>query len=304
MGWRSDRTVRLPASRLDEEAVTAMRHGLKVPRGVDHLFGDLVHGAAGIVFDAARLSLLVDRVVPLARNAGCRSLLEYYFQVRYNDPQRREWQRVIDAITVQESYFWREAAQFDALALRVVPRLAAGLRGPLRIWSAGCAAGEEPLSIAIALQEAGWFDRIPIEIIATDVSESALARASAGWYRPRAFRDLPETLRERHFDAAGGGFQVRGAIRERVRYGSLNLADPTAASAVAPVHVVFCRNVFIYFSEETMRRAIAAIAAAIRPRGVLFTGSADAVLRVTDAFDLEEHGSALAYARRQLATGA
>src|SRR5581483_3189983 len=102
-------------------------------------------------------------------------------------------------LSVQETYFWREADQIHALTEAIMPALAEGRRTPVRIASVPCASGEEPLSLAIALTEAGWFDRVPIQILAGDASEAALARARAGRYGARSFRQLPDHLRDKYF---------------------------------------------------------------------------------------------------------
>src|SRR4029079_9216261 len=108
----------------------------------------------------------------------------------YSD-DRDEWGRVMDALAVQETYFWREIDQIRAAVAHLVPKLTADLRGrPLRIWSAPCATGEEPLTLAMVLQEDGWFARAPIDIIGSDASRAAIAKAALGRYGPRAFRNL------------------------------------------------------------------------------------------------------------------
>ena len=132
-------------------------------------------------------------------------------------------------------------------------------RGPIRIWSVPCATGEEPLTIAMLLDEAGWFDRAPIEIHAGDASAAALARARAGRYRERAFRTLPPALRETLLSAADGdAWRVDPALHARVSsLERVNLMDePTIAAVARSADVVFCRNVFIYFSDAGVRRVV------------------------------------------------
>jgi chemotaxis protein methyltransferase CheR len=171
---------------------------------------------------------------------------------------------LVEHSVVGETSFWRHPEQIAAVA-----SIARERGGPLSIWSAGCATGEEPYSLAIALLEAGRRgagDRI----VATDVSARALAAASAGAYRARALRNLPRPLAERWFEPREPR-RVRGELRELVAFERHNLvADP--APAGAPFDVVLCRNVLIYFTPETAAAVLYRIVGALVPGGVLVLG--------------------------------
>jgi chemotaxis protein methyltransferase CheR len=183
----------------------------------------------------------------------------------------------------------------------VLPELArAGGSRPVRIWSAPCATGEEPLSIAIALEEAGWFNRLPIEIHASDVSASAIARAVAGRYRERSFRALPTELRARYFVEHDGLSSPVPALRERVTSWSVvNLMAREELLPYATSPIVFCRNAFIYFSPQSVRRVADAFADLMPAPGFLFLGASESLLNVTDRFRLEEIGGAFVYVKRE-----
>src|SRR6186997_1372707 len=111
-------------------------------------------------YDDGRLHFMRDRIVPLALERGFDSLLDYYYLLKYDADAELEWRRVVDALAVQETYFWREADQLKALAEHIVPSLAAAGRHQVRIWSLPCATGEEPLSIAMALDDAQLFSKL------------------------------------------------------------------------------------------------------------------------------------------------
>src|SRR6185369_2524774 len=154
--------------------------------------------------------------------------------------------KVIDAVTVQETFFWREIDQIHALVDILVPEWAArGYGEPLRIWSAACATGEEPLTIAMALSEAGWFERIPIEIYATDGSGAALQKAKDGRFRERAFRNLPLALRTKYFRQEGNMWRVDPELHSHIRWGVANLVNRSEILRFAASQFIFCRNVFI-----------------------------------------------------------
>src|SRR5262245_37742542 len=143
------------------------------------LLRDLIHERTGLFYDNGRYDTLSDRLAPLVISRGFRSFLDFYYLLKYDDRAApSEWGHVMDALSVQETYFWREIDQIHALVCRVVPQLAALFPDePVRIWSVPCATGEEPLSIAMMLEENGWFDRVAIEIHASDASPSAIAKA-------------------------------------------------------------------------------------------------------------------------------
>ena len=140
----------------------------------------------------------MDKLSPLIVQRGFSSFLDYYYLLKYDENSHSEWRNVMNALSVQETYFWREIDQVRALANTILPQWVSTHPGQtFRIWSAGCATGEEPLTIAMALQEAGWFDRVPIEINASDASSSAIEKARKGIYRERAFRNLAPERRSK-----------------------------------------------------------------------------------------------------------
>jgi chemotaxis protein methyltransferase CheR len=179
-----------------------------------------------------------------------------------------------------------------------VPQHDAARRGPIRIWSAACATGEEPLSIVMALKESGWFDRADIEVWASDASTAALEKAQNGVYRERSFRVLPPALREKYFSPVQAGWKVARELHTRIRYVRANLLEPDDTKLLASASFVFCRNVFIYFSAATLTRVVRSFADRMRRPGYLFVGASESLLRVTTAFELEEIGGAFVYVKR------
>jgi chemotaxis protein methyltransferase CheR len=223
------------------------------------LLRDLIHERTGLFFDNGRYESLFDRIAPLVIGRGLRSFLDFYYLLKYDDGSAAaEWRNVMDALAVNETYFWREIDQVHALASRVMPELARTADGrPIRIWSVPCATGEEPLSIAMMLTETGWFDRVPIEIHASDASAAAIRGARAGSYRERAFRALPPALREKYFRRAGDRWAPCPELSARIASWSVvNLmrAEETALLAGSPA--IFCRNAFIYFSPQSVKSVV------------------------------------------------
>ncbi len=251
-----------------------------------------------MLFDNEKGHLLLDKLTPLVIERGFQSFLDYYYLLKYDDRADDEWRRVLDAVAVQETYFWREMDQIRSLVDILVPQWVERHRGePLRIWSAACATGEEPLTIAMALSEAGWFKKIPIEIQATDGSEAALRKAKCGLFRDRAFRNLPLAMRNKYFRQESEGWRIDPELLSRVKWGTANLVNRSQVSMYATAPFIFCRNVFIYFSSETIRRVVRTFADYIQRPAYLFVGVSESLLKITNDFELLNVGDAFVYKR-------
>jgi chemotaxis protein methyltransferase CheR len=267
---------------------------LRVPEGLPRLMRDLIHERTGLFFEDNRMNQLLEKLEPSARERGCHSFLEYYYALKENE--NGEWDRAWEALSVQETYFWREMSQIDALTQVIVPEWFRKCSSPFRIWSAACATGEEPFTLAMALQEAG-FGSHEIQILGTDANAGALAKAQAAVYREKSFRTLPPGLRQKYFERADGGWRLSREIAARVNWKRINLLEPGEVAAVARVHAIFCRNVFIYFSPHSIRQTVAMMAAKMPAGGHLFVGASESLLRMTTDFELKEIAGALAYVR-------
>jgi len=277
-------------------------HDLALPEGTTSLIQNLINERTGMFFDNGKSDLLIDKLSPLVIERGFTSYLDYYYLLKYDTASKAEWQNVMNALSVQETYFWREIDQIKALVQTLLPQWhACNRNSTLRIWSAACATGEEPLTIAIALNEAGWFQRVPIEIIASDASSNALARAEKGVYRDRAFRNLPAHLRDRYFEADSSGWRVRSELHSRIKWELANLIDEGQIAPFASADFIFCRNVFIYFSESAIGRVVRSFSRFIRAPGYLFVGAAESLLRMTTDFNLTEIDDAFVYVKRERA---
>ena len=259
---------------------------------------ELIHERTGICFENDRVDLLAERMAPLVIARGFRSFLDLYYLLKYDEAAADGWREVMDALSVPETYFWREVDQIRAMVCHVVPALARRT-GAIRIWSAPCASGEEPLTIAMAREEAGWFDRVPIEIHGSDGSPAAIAKARAGRYRERSMRALPPALRDKYFSAAGGVYApLPGLTRRITSWSVVNLMASAEVAPYATVPIVFCRNAFIYFSTAAITRVVEQLAAAMPSPGYLCVGASESLLSVTTAFTLEEIDRAFVYVKR------
>lgn len=258
---------------------------------------ELINQRTGHFYENGKRDRILDKIGPLVSERGLSSFLDYYYLLRYGEEAEQEWQRVEHALAVNETYFWREYGQIETAAKVLVPKILN--QNPLqrvRIWHAGCATGEEPYTMAITLQEAGLFDRGLVEIVASDFNREAIARARAAVYRPRSFRSIPPDIQERYFTPSEGEtFRGEGKtlrlvddIRRRVQFIHLNLMDANAILEAGPFDFIFCRNVFIYFSSESILQVVGSFHSVLRDPGYLFLSAAESLLRITALFDFLE----------------
>jgi chemotaxis protein methyltransferase CheR len=262
------------------------------------LLRDLIHERAGLFYDQNNRDLMASKLSTRMLERGFDSFLDYYYLLKYDAAAGVEWGRLMDALTVRETFFWREIDHVRALVDVIVPQHAAQSPGvPLRIWSAACATGEEPLTIAMALDQAGWFERLPILLYASDISPQAIEKARRGLYTERSFRNLPPALRATYFSQVSGGWQVVPGLHARVHWGIANLLAADEIGRLATASVIFCRNVFIYFSEAAIRKTVRLFFQRMAAPGYLFVGVSEPLLRLTTDFTLQEIGGAFTYAK-------
>jgi chemotaxis protein methyltransferase CheR len=259
------------------------------------LLRDLIDERTGIYFDENSMDILMQKLSPLMTERGIDSPIDYYYLLKYDSESAEEWTNLINTISVRETFFWREMAQIRSLVDVLVPQLAKSFTEPLKIWSAACASGEEPLTIAMSLDQAGWFNRIPIEIYASDASSAAITAARAGFYRERAFRNLPGDLKHRYFTQAGDAWRVAPEIHKRIRWRCGNVTNRSEVEDLARSRIIFCRNVFIYFSESAIRNTAKLFEEQMPSPGFLFLGAAESLLKFTTRFELREIGGAFVY---------
>ncbi|MBN1844054.1 MAG: protein-glutamate O-methyltransferase CheR [Sedimentisphaerales bacterium] len=243
------------------------------------IIGKLVYDLCGIVLDESKGYLIESRLSRLAQQAGCLSFADLRNRiVLQHDNQLAN--RVIDAITTQETMFFRDTSPFNALQFKVIPDLvdlkmqSGGLRR-LRIWSAACSTGQEPYSIAISLREIlPDIHRWDIKILATDISDAAIRQASLGYYQPHEIqRGLKPALLNKYFLSQNPGWKIRDEIRAYVTFRRLNLLQPLVG--LGSFDIIFCRNVAIYFNPEDRRRLFLGLTRLLSPHGYLFVGSSE-----------------------------
>lgn len=271
--------------------------GLGLPTGPLGLIRSLIHERTGVYFDDSRCDTLADRLAPRVIERGFESLLDYYYLLKYDERAADEWGNVMDALAVPETYFWREIEQLESLVRIVVPHVLAA-KGRAIVWSVPCASGEEPLTLAMLLDDAGLLSGGRVLLRAADASPAAVRAAQRGLYRERSFRALPPQMRDRYFTREGELWRVNRALVDRIEWSTLNLMSEIDTRRLSGADVIVCRNVFIYFSDTSMKTVVETFAERMATPGYLAVGASESLLRVTRRFDLEEIGGSFIYVKR------
>jgi len=251
----------------------------------------LVDELCGVVLDESKGYLIDSRLGSVAEAAGCASFGELCQNARAS---RTLQNRIIDAITTQETLFFRDTSPFEALKHKAIPETIDAKVGTpfpkrMRIWCAACSTGQEPYSIAMTLCELlpdalSW----DINILATDISDAAVAQASLGRYAKHEIqRGLAPNMLSTYFHDEPGGWRVKEELRSMVRFDRRNLLEPF--TGLGPFDVIFCRNVAIYFDTDTKRDLFNRLADRLTPEGYLFVGSSESLTGLDPRFVARHH---------------
>ena len=247
---------------------------------------DLVRERSAIVLDEGKEYLLESRLTPIVRREGLGSLGDLVGRLR-SLPFGALHASVVEAMTTNETSFFRDAHPFEALRRHVLPELVARRAGArrLRIWCAACSSGQEPYSVAMLLRDG--FPEVrdwDVQILGTDLSDEMLDRAREATYTPfEVSRGLSPAALAEHFEPSGAGWRVREPVRRTVEFRAMNLVEPWPA--LAEMDVVFMRNVLIYFDAETKRDLLGRVRRVLRPGGSLFLGASETTLNLDTAFE-------------------
>jgi chemotaxis protein methyltransferase CheR len=245
----------------------------------------LLRERSGLVLTADKQYLVESRLLPVARRASLANLADLVQRLRAPGAEALVVE-VVEAMTTNESFFFRDKIPFEHFRDTIVPALIAARAAQrrIRIWCAAASTGQEPYSLAMALREmgnllSGW----RVEILATDLSNEVLEKAKAGIYSQfEVQRGLPIQMLVKYFKQTGDLWQLNSDIRAMVQHKQLNLLQDF--SHLGTFDVIFCRNVLIYFDQETKASIFERMSRMIEPDGVLALGAAESVVGITDAF--------------------
>ncbi len=255
-------------------------------RSIFAILSALVQERAGLHYGSGTEDLFLERVSVRSQDVGFESLLDYYYFLKYDASGAEELDRLVDGLVVNETFFFRELEPLRVLVTELVEPLVRRGERP-RIWSAACATGEEPLTLAMLLADAGLLDSV--DLIASDISTRALDRARNGNHSKRSLRDVPDDgLTARWIRGEDGRPLVAPRLRAAVDWRRINLCDAAAVRAVGRCNVVLCRNALIYFDDATVVRVVDSISSVLVPGGALFVGISESLLRFATSLQCEE----------------
>jgi chemotaxis protein methyltransferase CheR len=260
---------------------------------------DLVRTKSAIVLEDGKEYLVQSRLAPLLRSEGIATIAELIVGLRNRKPGLEG--KVIDAMTTNETSFFRDIHPFDALRTTIIPELMEKRRSTrqLTFWCAASSSGQEPYSLCMMLKEAfpelaGW----NVKFLATDISPSMLEKSKSGRYSQlEVNRGLPAQYLVKYFERSGADWQIKADIRSMVEFRLANLAEPMPM--LAPLDIVFIRNVLIYFDRDTKKRILQGIRKNLKPDGVLMLGSSETTFNIDEGWVSRPIGKTIVYTTPQ-----
>jgi chemotaxis protein methyltransferase CheR len=260
---------------------------------------DMVYQYSGIRFDEKKADYVFRRLDDRIEFTGAAGLKDYYQTLRF-DTAEVEIRNLVEILTTNETYFFREYPQLQSFAEFVLPEVLA-LKSKkndhwLNIWSAGCSTGEEPYTLAIILREMiEDFSNWKISILATDINQEVLKTAKRGIYKSRSVKDVPTEYLNKYFEYKDDSYHLSPIIKNMVSFREINLKDTPAIKGFKGQDFIFCRNVIIYFDEKVNKILLENFYDILDPGGYIFLGHSESVGRITSAFKLLHQGNMLVY---------
>lgn len=273
-----------------------------------NLIRDFLHERSGIFIGDNKKYFLESRLYSIVEATGCHSFGDFYRKLKHVSLFSDLFQSLMDAVTTNETLWFRDQKPFDIyhnmILSAVCDTLMPGDSGQVVIWSAACATGQEPYSIAmktldyLSLPTSRRIPEDAFRIVATDISADAVSVAAAGRYDALSMgRGMSSQIKEKYFERDGNSWCVKDAVRRMIQFKKFNLKDPIAGLS-APFDVIFLRNVIIYFSDAVKEALLERIRRVLKPNGYLILGAGESVTNYSDAFQMLSHEGFVYYQRK------
>ncbi len=272
---------------------------------VFRLLRDHIRDYCGLFFDESSKFIFERRLSRRLKSYHLDDFRDYYRFLLYDRKRHEEMIALIDLLTVNETYFFREQNQLKAFTEEILPELRERNRESkrMRIWSAGCATGEEPYTLAILILEYGHLLGWDIEISGSDINQRVLTTARQGTYRKNSFRCTEQYFIDRYFTEEVGALRISDRVKELVHFGHLNLLDPFKVRFLGEMDLIFCRNVLIYFDQQTRKKVVEHFYDRLIEGGYLFLGHAESLITISTSFALRHLKHDMVY-QKPLGSGA
>lgn len=260
---------------------------------------DLIKERCGIWLADAKTNFLSSRLNHRFEATNTDNMKDYFLYLKFDPNGGKELDDLVDAVTVNETYFFREHAQLEDFSNEAVPKLLSQKQpgSPLAIWSAGCATGEEPYTIAMMLLEHPLKLPAPmINVLGADINRGVLGAARAGRYDSYSVRHVPPHYLLKYFDKLPDGrYAVKEQVKQLVKFAQINFMDPFSTGRMRELDGIFCRNVIIYFDDRDKGRCIDNLSRSLTRGGYLFLGHAESLSRASSLFDVVRFKQTVAY---------
>jgi chemotaxis protein methyltransferase CheR len=261
-------------------------------------FREFFYRKTGILFEDNKRYFVDKRLIERMLATGSESFRSYFTMLRFQT-SNEELQALTNAMTVNETYFFREAYQFDCMVNSLLDEVVAQKKPgqPVRIWSLPCSTGEEPYSIVIYLLE-HWakLDRYDVEILASDIDTEVLKAAARGVFSPRSVQHLPAAFLKKYFNhLPTGNYKIDPDLSGSIDFSRVNLLDPADTRRFRDIDVVFCRNLLIYFDDTSRRAAAETFYNAMSPGGFICLGHSESMSRISDLYRVRKFKDAIVY---------
>jgi chemotaxis protein methyltransferase CheR len=263
------------------------------------LLRDFVYQHCGLNFTDDSRYLLEKRLGKRLQQHNLKTFKDYYYFLRYNPNKDQELSEVIDQLTTNETYFYREDFQLKTFVEEILPEIRKRKekegQKTLRIWSAGCSSGEEPYTIAMLLLDQPWLNSWRVEVIGTDISQRVLHMAREGVYGEASFRSTEPSQKKRFFTEHEGKARVKDEVRNLVSISHLNLFDTARIALLGKMDAIFCRNVIIYFDQPGKKNVIENFFQRLVPDGFLLLGHSESLINLSTSFHLRHFKHDMVY---------
>jgi chemotaxis protein methyltransferase CheR len=267
--------------------ITATASTLTMNEDIFKQLRDFIYEKTGIYVPDNKKYFLENRLSRIVKEKNFRGYEDYLHFLNYS-AQRHDIARLFDAITTNETFFFREPQQFEVFSNNLVPQIIKENtqmgRKDIKIWSAACSTGEEPYTIAMILLEKPELASTRKEIYASDISESVLMSARKAIYGNYSVRNIPPHYMAKYFKDSGGIYVLSDIVKSMVKFMSINLINEKEVKQLKGIDVVFCRNVLIYFDDKAKKKAVSLIYDVLRPKGYLFVGTSESLHNITRSF--------------------
>lgn len=282
-----------------------LRKGVRITDEEFIQLRDFIYEKTGIYVEIKRKYLFENRFAKRLEELGLTNFSDYVKFLKLGAGKASELKMLFEVVTTNETSFCRDMKQLDAFQEHVLKekldeQRKAG-RLELNIWSAGCSSGEEPYTLAILLHQTlgAELPKWRINITAVDLSAEMIQRAQKGLYGEYSFKTTPDAVRNKFFKEVPGGWQIAPELQKLIRFKQMNLNDTTALKTIPRSHIVFCRNVIIYFDEAMKKRVISAFYDNLLPGGYLMVGHSESLHKISQSYKPVFHPGTIAYKKEE-----